>query len=110
MVPKLSGYRIMWMILMFDLPVSTRKQRQAATSFRNWLLDQGWEMSQFSVYLRWAVGKEQVATTIKRAALQVPKEGKVYVLTVTDKQFSSMEILRHTSQKKQRQVQQLELF
>lgn len=40
------------MILMFDLPVMTKAQRKAASGFRNWLLDKGWEMSQFSVYLR----------------------------------------------------------
>jgi CRISPR-associated protein Cas2 len=100
----------MWMILMFDLPVMSKTQRRAATSFRNWLLDHGWEMSQFSVYLRWAVGKEQVATAIKHEAQNVPKDGKVHVLTVTDKQFASMEILRCTSLKKRISAQQLELF
>ncbi len=110
MASVLSGYRIMWMILMFDLPVTGKKQRKSATTFRNWLLDQGWEMSQFSVYLRWAAGKEQVSAMIRKAERQVPRDGKVHVLTVTDKQFTSMTILRHTSPKRRPSAQQLELF
>lgn len=106
----LSGYRIMWMVLMFDLPVMTKTQRKAATAFRNWLLDEGWEMSQFSVYMRWAVGKEQATAMIRQAAKHVPRDGKVHVLTVTDKQFEAMAILRHTAKKKRPSAQQLELF
>ena len=48
----LSGYRLMWLVVMFDLPVIEREERKAATAFRNDLLDMGFEMSQFSVYVR----------------------------------------------------------
>lgn len=52
----LSGYRIMWLIAMFDLPVLTKPERKAATIFRNDLLDEGFEMVQLSVYYRWCTG------------------------------------------------------
>ena len=42
----------MWVIVMFDLPVVEKAERKAATDFRNALLDMGFEMSQFSVYLK----------------------------------------------------------
>ncbi len=58
----LSGYRLMWMMVLFDLPVLTKKERKAATRFRNFLLDQAFAMSQFSVYMRFCAGKEQVET------------------------------------------------
>ena len=48
----------MWLMVIFDLPVGTKKQRHAATKFRNFLLDQGFSMSQFSVYLRFCGGKD----------------------------------------------------
>ena len=64
----LSGFRLMWMIVLFDLPVLTKKERKAATRFRNFLLDQGFEMSQFSVYMRFCAGKEQTETYMKRIA------------------------------------------
>ncbi len=72
----------------------TKPQRKAATKFRQWLLDEGWEMSQFSVYLRWCVGREQVDARLRAIARQVPKDGKVHVLAVTDKQFETMAVFR----------------
>jgi CRISPR-associated protein Cas2 len=85
----LSGYRLMWMIVMFDLPVGTRKQRKAAAGFRNFLLDQGFEMSQFSVYARFCAGKEQAETYMKRIENALPRYGKVHVLTMTDRQYEN---------------------
>lgn len=58
----LSSYRIMWMIVMFDLPVVEKAERRAATEFRNSLLDLGFEMSQFSVYMRFCTSAAQVDT------------------------------------------------
>ena len=62
----------MWMLVTFDLPVETRKQRAAAAKFRMALLDLGFEMSQFSNYLRFCNGKEQfdLLAPAFRAALQ----------------------------------------
>ena len=79
---------------MFDLPVMTKPQRTAATAFRQWLLDEGWEMSQFSVYLRWCAGKEQAQVRVRAVSRQVPAEGKVHVLAVTDRQFETMTVFR----------------
>ena len=62
---QLSGYQLMWMLVTFDLPVDTPKQRKAATRFRNDLLDLGFEMSQFSNYLRFCSGKEQFEAYVK---------------------------------------------
>lgn len=108
----LSGYRIMWMVLMFDLPVTTKPQRRAATTFRQWLLDEGWEMSQFSVYLRWCGGKEQAQARLRAVGRKVPGEGKVHVLLVTDKQFETMTVFRGKAQDRARRgrPEQLLLF
>ena len=87
---SLSGYRLMWMMVMFDLPVGTRKERKAATRFRHFLLDQGFEMSQFSVYMRFCAGKEQTQTHTKRVQQNVPRTGKVHILYFTDKQYENI--------------------
>jgi len=92
--PPLSGYRFMWLLVMFDLPVGTKPQRSAATRFRQWLLDQGYEMSQFSVYTRFCVGKEQVDRRVRAIGKVRPGQGSVYVLAVTDRQFEQMVIFR----------------
>jgi len=75
---------------MFDLPVGSKKERKAATDFRNFLLDQGFEMSQFSVYLRFCSGKEQTEVFARRIKLNLPMEGKVHILCFTDKQYENL--------------------
>lgn len=90
----------------------TKPQRRAATKFRQWLLDEGWEMSQFSVYLRWCAGKEQADARMRRIGREVPREGKVHVLMVTDRQFETMAVFRGRSREQGRKgvPEQLILF
>ena len=83
----LSGYRLMWVVVMFDLPVVEKAERKAATEFRNGLLDMGFQMSQFSVYMRFCTSQAQVDTYNKRVELALPEGGKVNVLQFTDKQY-----------------------
>ena len=75
---------------MFDLPVATRKERKAATGFRNFLLDEGFEMAQFSVYMRWCTGKEQVEAIARRIERNLPRTGKVSLIAFTDKQYENI--------------------
>jgi CRISPR-associated protein Cas2 len=86
----LSGYRLMWMMVLFDLPVVTKKERKLATKFRKFLLDQGFEMSQFSVYLRFCAGKEQAEAYTKKVEQAVPSSGKVHIVYITDKQYENI--------------------
>lgn len=83
----LSGYRLMWMFVMFDLPVTEKTERKAATDFRKALLDMGFEMSQFSVYLRFCTSQTQVDTYAKRVEAALPCGGKVNIVQFTDKQY-----------------------
>ena len=86
----LSGYRLMWMMVLFDLPVLTKPERRAATKFRNFLLDEGFEMCQFSVYLRFCAGKEQAVVYTKRVQAALPDAGNVQILYFTDKQYENI--------------------
>ncbi len=83
----LSGYRLMWMLVMFDLPMVQKNERKAATDFRNSLLDIGFEMSQFSVYVRFCSSTAQIETYSKRIEAALPLGGRVNVLQFTDKQY-----------------------
>ncbi len=86
----LNHYRIMWLFALFDLPVTTKKQRDMATRFRKHLLDLGFNMVQFSVYSRVCPGKEKVHTLINQVSRKLPQNGKVDLLTITDKQFGNI--------------------
>ena len=108
---QLSPYRIMWLFVMFDLPVGTQKERKEATTFRNHLLDLGFEMSQFSVYLKYCVSSEKAETVGKQIQLQLPPGGKVDILTITDKQFTNMRrFYANTQIKNDERFPQLRLF
>ncbi len=96
----LSGYRLMWIFVMFDLPVVTKKQSREATKFREFLLDQGFEMSQFSVYARFCNGRDSYESHLKRIERNLPEKGEIHVLTFTDKQYES--IVRFSSQRRKR--------
>ena len=96
----LTGYRLMWIFVMFDLPVGTRKQTRDATKFRQFLLDEGFEMSQFSVYARFCNGKDSFEAYLKRIEANLPEKGDVHVLTFTDKQYEG--IVRFSSQRRKR--------
>lgn len=86
----LSGYQLMWMLVTFDLPVETKRQRAAATKFRNALLDLGFEMSQFSNYLRFCNGKEQFNSYVRKIERQLPEFGDVFIFQFTDKQYENI--------------------
>ena len=85
---SISGYRLMWMLVMFDLPVGTKAERKTASGFRNLLLDEGFEMVQFSVYLRFVGERDKVDRHVRWISNNLPRAGKVDILFFTDKQFA----------------------
>ncbi len=88
-----GGERYMRMIVFFDLPTLTKTDRKNASRFRNFLIKDGYIMLQLSVYSRICKGQDDVEKHIKRLKSLIPKEGSVRLLTVTEKQYASMEVL-----------------
>ena len=108
---NLSSYKLMWMIVLFDLPVVTPEERKTATSFRKNLLDQGFHMSQYSVYYRLLPGKEALDGYVKGIQAQLPPKGKVDILTITDKQYEGIiSFSGRTKEKNKQTPTQLMLF
>lgn len=95
----LNAYDIMWLYVMFDLPVETRAQRKAAARFRKDLLQDGFAMHQFSVYIRHCASLESAKVHIRRVESFIPDEGFVSILKVTDKQFGDTIHLQGRKQK-----------
>lgn len=108
---RLNQYRSMWVLVFFDLPTETRKDRKAATRFRKNLLDNGFNMFQFSIYLRFCASRKNAAVHIKRTKINLPKYGKVCIMQITDKQFGMIELFYGQKEvKPNTPSQQLELF
>ena len=87
---SLSGYRLMWMMVLFDLPVILPEERKRASRFRLFLLDQGFDMVQFSVYSRFAASRERADALTRRIAQAVTQDGKVDILFFTDRQYQQI--------------------
>ncbi len=101
----------MWVLVLFDLPTETKKERKQYAEFRKRLLQDGFTMFQFSIYLRHCASRESADVHIRRVKSMLPPLGKVGILCVTDKQFGMMEIFYGQKEAKpQVQPQQLELF
>ncbi len=109
---ELSGYRIMWMMVLFDLPVVEPEERRAASRFRLYLKDLGFSMTQFSVYVRVTAGKEAVETYVKKIEAALPPEGKVSILQFTDKQYENIITFRSRQRNEhgEKPPPQLQLF
>lgn len=108
---RLNAYRIMWTLVMYDLPTETAKQRKAAAKFRKDLIGDGFSMFQFSMYVRHSASSENAEVHKRRTKGKLPEDGKVGILQITDKQFAQMEIYYGAKLQEGIEVpQQLELF
>lgn len=108
---RLNAYRVMWTLVMYDLPTETKKDRKAAALFRKKLMQDGFSMFQFSMYVRHSASSENADVHRKRVKNLLPEHGKVGILQITDKQFGQMEIFfGRKVQEIQDVPQQLELF
>lgn len=101
----------MWVAVMFDLPVVEKAERRAATDFRKALLDMGFEMTQFSIYMRFCTSQAQIDTYCKRVEEALPEGGKVNILSFTDKQYERIvSYLGKAKQPAKKSPDQFELF
>ena len=92
----------MRIIVFFDLPTLTKSDRKNASRFRNFLIKDGYIMLQLSVYSRICKGQDAVDKHAKRLKSLIPKEGSVRMLTVTEKQYASMQVLVGTLKKEEK--------
>ena len=108
---ELSGYKSMWLVAMFDLPTDTKAARRAYTRFRKALITDGFTMMQFSVYVRHCASDENAEVHEKRVADNLPPDGEVRLMRITDKQYERMRVFWGKMRKPAEQPpRQLEMF
>ena len=101
----------MWVLVFFDLPTETKKDRKVYSDFRKNLMADGFSMFQFSIYLRHSASAENAEVHIKRVKKNLPEKGHVGIMSITDKQFGMMEIFQGKKLADPVDIpQQLELF
>lgn len=90
----------MRIIVFFDLPMETIKEKRVYTQFRKFLTKNGFIMMQKSVYSKLALNKtvsESIKSIIRK---NKPPHGLLQVLEITEKQYSLIEYLLGESQTK----------
>lgn len=80
----------MWLFVFFDLPVTTKPDRQKAAFFRKALIKDGFAMMQYSVYVRYCASGEVADLHTVRIRRLIPDRGHVSILRVTDKQYGKI--------------------
>ena len=108
---RISEYRVMWLLVLFDLPTQTKKDIRAYTIFRKRLMKDGFTMFQFSIYVRHCASMENAEVHRKRVRSFLPEFGKVGIICITDKQFGNIDLFfGRKPQRPNAPGQQLELF
>ncbi len=83
----------MRLLVLFDLPTTTKAHKKAYVQFRRFLIKDGYDMLQWSVYTRLTNGFDQTQTHLKRLKNNLPKEGSIRCIELTEKQFTQMKVL-----------------
>lgn len=106
-----SPYQAVWLVALFDLPTDTPEARKAYSEFRKSLLKDGFGMMQYSVYGRYCASEEKAKVHRRRIAVNLPPDGEVRVVTLTDVQYGKMEIFHGKMRRPvEEPPQQVELF
>ena len=86
-------YESMRLLCFFDLPMETNQEKRVYRNFRKELIQNGFEMLQFSVYFRTCPNRNFANKFYKRLKLSNLPSGNVRLLAVTEKQFSEMVLI-----------------
>ena len=94
-------YEFMRLVLFFDLPMTTKQDIRIYTHFRKYLIKNGYMMMQYSVYCKIFPNRESAVKHVHILKKNVPKNGQIRLLMVTEKQYASMEVLVGTLKKEE---------
>lgn len=86
-------YSFMRLILFFDLPMVTKADVRIYTHFHKYLVQEGYIMMQYSIYCKLFPNREAAVKHVDILKRNVPVEGHVRVMMVTEKQYSKMVLL-----------------
>ena len=83
----------MRLIVMYDLPVISKKNKKIYGKFRRFLLNDGYIMMQYSVYSRICKNHDDIIKHINRIRQNTPEKGNVRLIQVTENQYNNMLLL-----------------
>lgn len=85
--------RYMRIMVMFDLPVTSSRAKKEYARFRKFLINDGYDMLQYSIYCRITRNHDDASKHVQRLKMNLPSKGSVRAMTVTERQYASMLVL-----------------
>lgn len=87
------SYRYMRVVILFDLPVLTNKNRRDYRNFRKYLIKSGFLMMQESVYCKLVQNSSVADSIIDNVRKNSPEKGLVQAIRITEKQYMKMDFI-----------------
>ena len=97
----MENYKMGWLFVCFDLPVTEKGQQKLANDFRHFLLNDGFIRLQYSIYVRACVSFARQETHIRRVKEALPPEGNVRIFFITRSQWAKSFVFYGKPLKKQ---------
>ena len=104
-IEEISRYRKMVLFAMFDMPTDTKGDIKKYTKFRKKLLEMGFIMFQFSIYVRFCNSLENALKYERKIKENAPKKGSIRVLKVTEAQYKNMVIIENYREKPEKKIE-----
>lgn len=80
----------MRVLVLFDLPSVTKREKKSYVRFRKDIMDDGFTMMQFSIYMRFCRNLQDANKHIARVLSMAPSDGNIRILCITEKQYEDM--------------------
>ncbi len=90
---QMNRYDRMKLICMFDLPTDSNEDKRAYRNFRKILIQNGFVMIQYSVYVRTCPNREFAKKFIPKIKEKAPIKGNVRLISITEKQYEDMVLI-----------------
>ncbi len=88
-----SSYRNMRVMVLFDLPSVSKVEKRNYVRFRKRIMEDGFMMLQFSIYVRYCRNPQDAKKHIQRIESFAPRDGNIRILCITEHQFEEMILL-----------------
>ncbi|MGL4589771.1 MAG: CRISPR-associated endonuclease Cas2 [Mycoplasmatales bacterium] len=89
-----SKFRQMRIILMYDLPFEEPEQVKEYNHFRKKIIRLGFYALQYSIYVKVIKNETNYKTLLRRIYDEIPTNGNIRMIKVTEKQYEDMLFLR----------------
>lgn len=108
----MSRLKYMRVLVFFDIPTKTKANRQDASSFRKFLNSEGYSMMQYSVYYKICNGIDSANRSVAKLQKQVPHQGNIRAIIITEKQWGDMYLFLGTPTKQELKItsEQISIF